>query len=99
MTERHRLRALQMREAWHHGRSVLQRLLRQRLLVVAEQAVDVVDPVTHPQPEVGRDLVIARARGVQPAGRRADQHGQPALDVHMNVLERALELELAGADL
>ena len=53
----------------------------------------------HPQPEIGRDLIVARARGVQPAGGRADQFGQPALDVHMDVFERALELELAGADL
>ena len=69
MAERHRLRALQMREARHHGRGVLERLLGERALIVAEQRMDVVDPVAHPQPEVGRDLVVARARGVQPAGR------------------------------
>ena len=29
----------------------------------------------------------------------ADQLGKPALDVHMDVFERALERELAGLDL
>ena len=99
MAERHRLRALQVREAGHHGRGMHQRLLRQRLLIVAEQAMDVVDAVAHPEPEVGRDLIVARARGVQPPGRRANQLGEPALDIHVNVLKLALELELAGADL
>ena len=55
--------------------------------------------VAHPKPEIGRDLIVARARGVQPPGRRPDQLGEPALDVHMDVLERALEGEFAGFDL
>ena len=45
------------------------------------------------------DLIVARARGVQSPRRRTDQLGEPALHVHMNVFERALELELAGLDL
>jgi hypothetical protein len=36
---------------------------------------------------------------VQAAGRRADQIGQPAFDVHMNVFERALEFKFAAVDL
>ena len=59
----------------------------------------IVDARPDPQPEIGRDLVVARTRGVQPAGGGADQLGQPALDIHMDVFERPLELELAGADL
>ena len=58
-----------------------------------------VDRVAHPEPEIGRDLVVARARGVQPPGGRPDQLGEPALDIHVDVLERALEGELAGLDL
>ena len=54
-----------------------------------------VDGVAHPQPEIGRDLIVARARGVQPPRRRPDQVGEPALDIHMDVLERALEDEFA----
>ena len=36
---------------------------------------------------------------MQPPGRRADQLAKPALDIHVNVFERTLELELAGFDL
>ena len=55
--------------------------------------------VAHPEPEVGRHLVVARARGMQPAGRRPDQLGEPALHVHVDVLERAIEAELAALHL
>jgi hypothetical protein len=99
MTERHRLRALQMRETRHHRAGVLERLLGQCPLIVGEQPVDVVDARPYPKPEIGRDLVVARARRVQPPGRGPDQTGQPALDVHMDIFERAIELELARADL
>ena len=66
MAERHRLRALQVGEAGHHCSGMLKRLLSERLLVVAEQTVNVVDAVAHPQPEVGRHLIVARACCVQP---------------------------------
>ena len=99
MAEGHRLRGLQMGKARHHGRGMLERLLGQRPLIAGERRVDRVDGVAHPEPEVGRHLVVARARGVQPPGRRPDQLGEPALDVHVDVLERALEVELAGLDL
>ncbi len=36
---------------------------------------------------------------MEPPGGGADQLGKPAFDIHMNVLERALEAELAGLDL
>ena len=69
----------------------VERLLGQRPLVGRERAVERVDRVAHPEPEVGRHLVVARARGVQPPGRRPDQLGEPALDVHMDVFQRPLE--------
>ena len=78
---------------------MLERLLGERALISGERRVDAVDRVAHPQPEIGRDLIVARARGVQPPGRRPDQLGEPALDVHVDVLERALEREFAGFDL
>ena len=99
MPERHRLRGLQMREARHHGRGMRQRLLGERALIAGERRVDVVDRVAHPEPEIGRDLVVARARGMQPPGRRPDQLGEPRLDVHMDVFERPLEAELARVHL
>jgi hypothetical protein len=99
VAERHRLRGLQVGKAWHHGRGVRQRLLGQRLLVAGERVVDRIDGRTHPEPEVGRDLIIARARGVQPPGRGPYQFRQPALDVHVNVFERAAEGKGSGLDL
>ena len=91
MPERHRLRGLQMGEARHHRCGVLQRARGERLLQRGQRRVGLVDRVAHTEAEIGRDLVVARARGVQPAGRRADQLGKPALDVHVNVFERALK--------
>ena len=99
MPESHRLRGLQMGEARHHRRGIRQRLLGQRPLVAGQRRVERVDRVPDPQAEIGRHLVVARARGVQAAGRRPDQLGQPALHVHMDVLERPLEAERAGLDL
>src|SRR5580704_15882815 len=91
MAERHRLRRLQMGKTRHDGVSVLERLLGERALIGGERAVDLIDGIAHPQPEIGCDLVVARARGVQPPRRRPDQLREPALDIHMDVLEGALE--------
>ena len=89
MAEGHRLGRLQVGEAGHDGGGVGERLLGQRLLQGGERRVGAVDGVAHPQPEVGGDLVVARARRVQPAGGRADQLGQPRLDIEVDVLQRA----------
>ncbi len=98
MAERHRLRRLQMRKARHHRAGMLERFLRQRALKRLERGVERVDRIPHPQPEIGRHLVVARARGMQPPGRRADQLAEPALHVHVDVFQRALELEAALVD-
>ena len=99
MPERHRLRGLQMGEARHHGGGMLQRPLHQRVLERGQRRVGLVDGVADIEPEIGRHLVVARARGVQPSRGGADQLAQPALDIHVNVLERALEIERSLADL
>ena len=98
MPERHRLRRLQMGQAWHHGRGMVERLARQGALKGGKRSVDFIDGVAQPEPEIGRHLIVTRARGVQLTRRRPDQFGEPALDIHVNVLERALEGELAGLD-
>src|SRR5262249_60602978 len=64
MAERHRLRRLQMRQAWHYRRGVVERLARERALIGGERAVDLIDRVADPEPEIGRDLIVTRARGV-----------------------------------
>src|SRR5262249_48921238 len=64
-----------------------------------EPLVELVDLRTDIETEIGRHLVVARARRVQPPGGRPDQFGEPRLDVHMNILERPLEAEPALLDL
>ena len=98
MAEGHRLRRLHMGEAGHHSAGMRQRLLGERALIAGERGIKRVNGIAHPQPEIGRHLIVARARGMQPAGRLADQLGQPALHVHVDVFERPLERELAGLD-
>ena len=99
VAERHRLRRLQMREARHDRVAMRLGLARERQLEGGQRRVRAVDPVAHPELEVGRHLVVARARGVQPPRRLADQLLEPALDVHVHVFQRARELQAAGRDL
>jgi hypothetical protein len=99
VAERHRLGALQMRVARHHGIVERGGFLREGPLEAAERKVDLVDGVAHPKPKIGGHLVIAGAGGVQPAGRLADQRLQPCFHVHVDVLERAVEDETALGDL
>ncbi len=54
--------------------------------------------LAHPEAEIGRHLIVARARRVQPPRRRADDLGQPALDIEMDVFEGAAEGEGSGLD-
>ena len=68
------------------------------MLEGGQRRVGLVDGVADIEAEIGRDLVVAGARGVEPPGGRADQFGQPAFDVHMDVFERTLEVEGAFAD-
>jgi len=51
-----------------------------------QRGVDGVDFLAQPQAQVGRDLVVTRARGVQPLAGLADDRGQALLDVEMHVL-------------
>ena len=99
MAEGDRLRGLQMGEARHHRTRMVERLGGERQLKRAKRAVERADLVPHIELEIGRHLVVARARGMELAGHRPDQLAQPALDIEMNVLERARESELAGLDL
>ena len=99
VAEGNRLRHLQMGEAGHDGVGVAIGLLDQGTLQFLQTLLQPVERVAHPQPEIGRHLVIARPRRVQPAAGRADQVGEPRLDVEMDVFELGRETELAALDL
>ncbi len=88
MAQCHRLRDLEMGEARNHARGMLFGPRQQRVLQRAERGIGQIDRVAHPQAEIGRDLVVARARGVEPPRRRADHFGEPVLHRHVDVLER-----------
>ena len=72
MAKGHRLRGLQMGEARHDGIGMLDGAINQRALKRRERLVDVVDNVAHVQTEIGRNLIVARTRGVQTARRRSE---------------------------
>ncbi len=97
--EGHRLGGLQMGEAGHRIGGMRPGLFGQAAHQVLDLGGDAVDGIAHPEAEIGRHLVVAAARGVQPLAGLADTLGQPRLDVHVNVLERLLEGELAALDL
>ena len=77
---------------------MFKRALRQRLLKQAERAIGLVDGVADEQAKISRHLIVSRPRGVQPPGGRADQFVSLALDIHMDIFERALEIERSLAD-
>jgi len=59
MAQRHRLRDLEMREAGHHSLGMLFGALDQHPLQCSDRIDRFVAGVAHPQPEVGRYLVVA----------------------------------------
>ena len=84
---RHRPVDVRLGDLHDHGLQVRQRLDRPQRVRAREHR------------HVGRDLVVARARGVQLAADRADDLRQPPLDGHVDVLVGVQELELAGVEL
>ena len=93
VAEADRLRHLQVGEAGHDDVGIGVGGLDQRALQFGQQAADRADLVAQPQPHVGRDLVVARAAGVQPLAGVADQLRQPGLDIQVHVFEVELPLE------
>ncbi len=91
-----RLAALEVGVAGDDGGGVLLRAVEQGVLERADdfrqQAVDLVAAV---EADVGGDLVVAGAGGVEFRAGRADASGERGLDVHVDVLERGRELEVA----
>ena len=99
MRERHRLGHLQVGEAGQDGLGVLVGELDQGALQLGQQRADAGDLVAQPEAHVGRDLVVARAAGVQALAGIAGELHQAGLDVEMHVLELGAPLEGAALDL
>ncbi len=99
VAEGDRLRHLQVGEARHDGVGVTFREIGQGAAQAAQQGQDVVDGGAHVQADVGRDLVVARAAGVQALAGIADQFGQALLDVQVHIFQVEQPFEAAGLDL
>ena len=87
VAQRDRLRGLQVGEAGHDAGSMFARTGNQRDLQCLEAGIHPVAGIAHPQAEIGRHLIVAAARRVQPACRRADQFGKAAFGGHVNVFK------------
>ena len=88
VAQRHRLGDLQMGEARHDRVDMALGAVDQSGLQGFQRGIGGIAGIAHPQAKVRRDLVIARARGMQPPGCGPYQLGQPRLDMHVNVFER-----------
>ena len=88
-----------MGEAGHHRIGFSLGAIDQRLLQFLHRCVEAVDRGALPQPQISCNLVVARTRGVKPAGGRPDQLGQASLDIHVNVFMGVAEGEAAAFDL
>jgi hypothetical protein len=99
MAEGHGLRRLQMGHARHDRGGMLLGPVDERGHEVDDLGIQPVDAIAHPELEVRRHLVVARARRVQAAGGLAGDLLEPRLDIGMDILERRLERERPGLDL
>ncbi len=74
-------------------------LIDQRRLQFPHRLIAARDRAAHPEAEIGRDLVVARARGVEPSGNGPDQLAEPRLDIEVDVFVRLAEHKGAALDL
>ena len=96
MAESHRLGRLQMRETGHNRIGMGFGFIYQDAHKGMNLGADMVERVTHIKPKIGRHLVIARARRMQPPGCLTDNLSQPCLNIHMNIFKRARKIKCAG---
>ncbi len=87
VAESHRLRDLQVRKAGHGRRRFLFGEVDQRPTEGLEQHLDVVDGVAQIKADVGGDLIVARAAGVQALAGIANERGEAFFDVEVHILE------------
>ena len=99
MGEQHRLSPLQVGIAGHHHIEVSFPQAYQRALHTTQSRHGVGDGGTGVQTHIQRDLIVAGAAGMQAATGRADQVGQPPLNIHVQVFEVRVPREFALFDL
>jgi hypothetical protein len=85
MAEGDRLRRLQMREAGHHRRGVMFGQIDQCTSGLEVELQNAIDRIAQPQADIGGDLVVARAAGMQALAGIAHLARQRPLDVEMDV--------------
>ena len=99
MCQEHRLGALQVGVARHGKARVGVRRLGQGVGQVEHAAHEGEERPFGPEPQVGRDLIVAGATGMEFAGDRADDLTQPPLHAGVDILVGDGEREIAGFDL
>ena len=87
MAEAYRLGDLQVGKARHHHFRITFSQLYQRQLQRLNQQADLADFVAQPQADIGGDLVVAAATGVQTFAGIADFIGEEFFDVHVNIFQ------------
>ena len=92
------MRGLQVGVAGHDHAEVVFGLFQQGALQAGDEGGDGLELVAQVEADVEGHLVVARACGVQLAADRADLFDQARFDVHVDVFEADLEVELAGFD-
>ena len=70
-----------------------------RILKIGKLSIQMIHGVTHPEPEIGRYLIIPRPRRMKPPCRIADQLTKPRLHMHVNVLQRRIGFEIPRLNL
>ena len=96
MGEEYRLRPLQVGVAGHDYLLITPRQPQQRPLDSPQPAHGLAGDLAGIKAHIQRNLVVARASGVQSPRRRADELVQPPLDVHVQVFQRGIPREIAG---
>ena len=101
MGQQHRLGVLQVGVAWHHHIEVPLGDVEKNAAQGAVAGEQLVAELLGEQADVGGNLVVAGATGVQAAAGRADRAGERALDGHVDVLvvhvpDKGPVLDLAG---
>ena len=99
MGKKDRLGGLQMGVPRHDNPEVLLRLEDQRVDQQVEVSADLDQFVPEVEPDVERNLIVARTTRMEAFPSFPDSSGKSCLDVHVDILERDREVELPLLDL